>query len=465
MNNNADTERIIDIKDLFYRIAKQWRKIIVGAIVIALIACIYQVFLGLRLLLDDDQLAKVQEKYEIAINDFEATGERLKTSITNLRDQSARQLEYNNKSELMKIDPMNKWIGSFQVYVDSQYQIDPNLTYQNVDRTNRLVYAYTNYLQSGELYNAILNSIHTVDEIRFLTEIYSISSDPGSATFTVHCIGKSESDVRTLMDYVQKKISEHFETIQAVIGDHNYEVLTESVFTTIDLSLDAQQKSNLLAITDYANEIGKCDQELTEWEKTGRPRPEFGTWYTVKQAIKSLIFGGILGIVILILWYVLCYILKNTVKTVKDWEQFGIPVLGCITRDKQKRRFQSIDNLIDRIFGRNGKTSFQQNCMLAAHTLSEMMKCQNISAVKFVGDVRHDIADCITEILKSTVPGYDFSFAGDALADPDTANNLNQAKQVILLADNMKTSFNSIDQTLTYLRAWGKTVLGVIVLE
>ena len=203
MNEYIEAEREIDLKDLLYRCLKQWRKIVNGAVIISLLAALFQVYSGLRVMLDDEKLAEAQEKYEIALNDHEATGERLRTSIVNLRDQSANQQEYNDKSELMKIDPMNKWIGNFQLYVNSKYQIDPSLSYQNIDLTNRLVSAYSSYLRSGELYKEIIKELGTVDEIRFLTEIYSVSADPGTATITVNCVGKSEEDIRTLLGFVQ----------------------------------------------------------------------------------------------------------------------------------------------------------------------------------------------------------------------------------------------------------------------
>ena len=267
MNEYMETEREIDLKDLLYRCLKNWRKVVVGAIVIGLLAALFQVFSGVRILLDDEALTEAQEKYEIALNDYEATGELLRTSIVNLRDQSEKQQEYNEKSELMKIDPMNKWVGNFQLYVNSKYQIDPSLTYQNIDLTNRLVSAYSSYLRSGELYKEIIEELGTVDEIRFLTEIYSASADPGTATITVNCVGKSEEDIRALLGFVQQKIAERYDTIKNTIGDHSVDVLTESVYSTIDLDLDEKQKANLQAISEYANAIGEKNTELSEWEE------------------------------------------------------------------------------------------------------------------------------------------------------------------------------------------------------
>ena len=245
MNNNVANEWELDLKDLLYWVLNRWRKILVGAIVIAFLAGLYSVYSNLSVLLNDDKLAERQDKYEIELADFEATGERLKIRINNLRELSEHQQEYNEKSILMTIDPMDKWIGNLQIYIDSKYQINPNISYQNIDMTNRLVSAYASYLQSGEFYQEIISQTPQIDEIRFLTEVLSIKAEPSSATITINCVGASESDVKQLLESVKAKFTEQFRIVRSTIGDHSYDVLTESVYSTIDLYLEQTQKNNM----------------------------------------------------------------------------------------------------------------------------------------------------------------------------------------------------------------------------
>ena len=465
MNSNMDTEREIDLKDLLYRAIKKWRGIVIGAIIIGLLAALYQAASGLRTMLDDEALAEAQAKYEIAVDDHEATGERLRTSIEILRDQSANQQEYNDKSELMKIDPMNKWNGNFQIYIDSKYQIDPTMTYQNIDLTGRLVSAYSSYLRSGEMYTELLNEIDWVDEIRFLTEIYSVSSDPNTATVTVRCVGKSETDIHEILGFVKQKITERYESIRTAIGDHDLEVLTESVYSTIDLELDATQKANLLAISEYANAIGEQNEKLTEWEKTPRPGREFGARYTVKQAIKYLIISGVIGAVAMLCWYAVKYVMSSSIKTEEDWKTFGIPVLGFISREEKKRCFQWLDRWIDCIFGRARNTTMEQDCVLTARSLSAMLQEQKFNEAKLIGHVDRAMVEDIVQKMETAAPGTGFSFAGDPKTEPETTNNLGTTDKVILVVENQTTKIKDISQILTLLRAWGKTVIGAIVIE
>ena len=461
-----ETERVIDLKDMLYWILRQWRRILVGAMVIALLAGLYQVYQGVSTMLDEDSLQKAQNKYEIAIRDYEATGERLRKSIEILQEQSANQQEYNEKSILMKIDPMNKWVGEFQVYIDSKYQINPNLTYQNLDMTNRLISAYASYLRSGELYQEILEQDPDIDEIRFLTEIYDVVADPATSTITVNCVGAKETDVQRLLNLIKTEFAEQYEMVRSAIGDHDYNILTESVYSTIDLTLDETQKSNLLSITEYSNKIGETTEELTDWENSPKPRAEYGVIHTAKQAVKYVILGGVIGVIVMCIWFAVKYAVSDTVKTDSDWRNFSISLLGHIFRNEKKKKFlPGLDAFIDRIFGRTRTVTQEQSCTLAARSIGAALKEQGFSEAALVGKLPEDLAETLCRQASATEQCVSLRCVGDVLTDPAAARALEDGSQVLLLAERYVTRNADIEQTLTLLKAWGKTVLGAVVIE
>ncbi len=461
-----ETERIIDLKDMLYWSLKQWRRILVGAIIIALLAGLYQVYRGLRTVMDEEKLQRAQNKYEIAIKDYAATGERLKTNISNLQEQSANQQEYNEKSVLMKIDPMNKWIGEFQVYIDSKYQINPNLTYQNLDMTNRLISAYASYLRSGELYQEILEQDPDIDEIRFLKEIYGVVADPSTSTITVNCVGAKETDVQRLLNLIKTKFAEQYEMVRNAIGDHDYNILTESVYSTIDLDLDETQKKNRLIISEYSNKIAETNKELEDWDQLAEPKPEYGTRYTAKQAIKFIILGGVIGVIVMCIWFAVKYAVSDTVKTDSDWRNFSISLLGRIFRSEKKKKFlPGLDALVDRIFGRVRTVTQEQSCAVTARSIGAALKGQGITEAVLVGKLPEDMAEMLSRQLNAAEPGVGLRCAGDVMTDPSAAPAMEGVDQVLLVAERYTTRCADIEQTLTLLKAWGKTVPGAVVIE
>ncbi len=459
-------EQSLNIKDMLYRVLLQWRRIIVGAIIIALLVGLFRFVTTIMVILDPEKLADAEEQYQILLNDYEATGERLKTQIDNLRDNSRNQQEYNDKSAIMDIDPMNKWVGSFVIYVDSKYQIDPTLTYQNTDRTTRLLTAYAGYLTGGELYNEILAQTTVVDEIRFLTEILSFSVDSGSSSITARCIGKNEADVREILDLTKTGINNKYDTIYSTIGDHTCEVLMESMYTTIDLDMDTRQKANLQAIGDYAIAIGETNEELTEWSKEPEPKQEYGVWYSVKQGIKFTIFGGAAGIFVMAIYYAIKYVASSTAKTDDDWVFLGIPVLARIYEKRNNKLLPKFDKWIDRTLG--GITDRNEQTLqyhLAANNLSAVLKENELTEGVLVGDLPVEQTMEIVNNMNEAGTAHTFRYAGDILTDPEAAQKLSEATEVILMGHNSVTRTENIQKMSTLLKAWGKEIIGVVVVE
>lgn len=459
-----EMEMELNLKDLLYRVLKKWRSIILGAVIVALLLGAVRFASGMRLYLDKEALQEAQNAYEITLSDYEATGERLRTTISNLRSDLEHQQWYNDRSVLMQIDPTEKWEGSFTIYVDAKYQIDPALSYQNTDRTYRLVSAYAGFLQSGEVYLSLLDALDYVDELIMLREIYSVSSDVNSASVTVKVTGRSQEDVLQIRDAVKDLLDKEHTALVKTIGDHDYGILQESVYSVTDLNLDTMQKENILKISDYTNQIGTTQQELEEWSQEAEPRPEYGLEYTIKQTIKMMILGGVGGVFLMLVVYAAVYICSNTVKVDEDFQIFGLPVLGHIRRESEKKALWKIDRWLDRLFLGGEKSSLEESCRLAGVNLAAVLKEKSLSEGVLVGDVDADFARKATELMNTEESGR-FVYAGNVLSDAAAAKALAEASEVILLAETGKSSVSHVTQEGTLLRAWGKTILGVLVVE
>lgn len=460
-------EKAINLKDMLYRVLLKWRRIVVGAIIIAILAGLYRFATTFMVVLDPDRLKDAEERYNIVLNDYNAKGEQLKTQINNLRDNSKNQKNYNEKSVIMKIDPLNKWIGSVEIYIDSKYQIDPSLSYQNIDKTNRLISAYSRYLTGGELYREIVEKSTIVDEIRFLTEILTISVDPLSSSITIQCIGKSEADVKEILDLTKAGMNNKSPSIATAIGDHNCEVLMESMYTTIDLEMDTRQKQNIQSINDYDIKIGEISEELSKLNKEPKPKAEFGVEYSVKESIKFVIFGGIVGILVMVIIYAAKYAVSSTVKTDEEWELLGIHVLAKIREERSKKKFLNIlDEWLDKKFsGISNKVDLPNQCRLAANNLSAVLKEKELKEGILIGDLPTDLTTNIIDNMNKADNAQKFKYAGDILSDPEAAGMLNDVTDVVLIGKNGKTSIDIIQKERTLLEAWGKEVIGVVVVE
>ena len=477
MDNEMEFE--IDLRDLLYRVLMQWRVIVRGAIIIGLLLFGYKLVTGLIAQQDPEEMQKAMNKYQIELNDYDATGEQLNTRIENYREASEQQQIYNEKSALMEIDPMNKWVGNFVLYIDAKYQIDPNLTFQNTDPTNRILMAYGGYLSSGELYTAILSKTDIVDEIRFLREILSRSVNTDSTTITVTCVGKSETDVTEILTLAKQYLFERYDLYKSTLGEHSIEFLTESLYSTIDLELDEAQKNNLLKISDYAKRIGELNLELEEWEKSPKPKAKYGLFYVIKQSIKFGIISCVAGAFVMAGYFAMVYVISRSMKTDSDWNIFGIPVLGNIWRVRPDIKQTKLEDLIEKtaakmgldklaieeIGGRNWKVSEEIQNQLVVNNLGGVLKEKNLSKAVFVSAMDNTKAAELVKNLDKIDSKTPYVMAGNVLEDPETVKKLGDAQEVILLGKRYETKIDDVQKIRTLLSAFGKSIIGSVVLE
>ena len=88
-----------------------------------------------------------------------------------------------------------------------------------------------------------------------------------------------------------------------------------------------------------------------------------------------------------------------------------------------------------------------------------------MNGIALVGRLSEGKAEELTQRLNAAGAKAAYRYAGDALTDPATARALEGGKEILLLAERYATSFADVEQTLTLLKAWGKSVLGVVVVE
>ena len=454
----------LDLKDLLYCVLQHWRKILAIAIALALVFGFYKAYRTLRPLRDSAAVAEQRAAYENSLEDFERAKGQLQDNVDEQLARLESLAEYNESSVLMRIDPMNEWVGIVRLYIEPEMQADMLPDEQN-NRIKRFVSAYDGLLKSSEMLEALAAKSPETDEVRYLSEVFSVSDDPDAATIEVKLKGSTAKAVEQMPETVKQFLAERYESMCDAIGAHSYAILTEDVYKTIDSGLKTTQANNLKAITDCNDMITKAKKALTDWEgnKPTAPQSRRGA---VKSAIKYAILGFIVGAAIVAFWYTAKYAMNPSFKTDDDWRNYKLPVLGRITREQQKKKFlPGLDALLDRIFGRAQRTTTEQSCALAAQSVGAALKKQGCKEATLVGRLPENQAETLARQMDAAETDISLRYAGDALTDPAAARALENTDKVLLLAERYGTRYADVEQTLTLLTAWGKTPLGVVVVE
>lgn len=323
MQENNMYEREIDLVQMVKYLWKRLWVIGIGAVIGFILV------LGLQALTGREQLGEGEKTaYEKELDEYEANYAQLEMEIDNLEKSIDEQVTYNNESILMKINPYDEKSVSGQFYIDTDYQIVPELTYQNVDITTSVARAYQALASTGTLANYINAHLESPIKERYLNELINIEY-LGDATLQVTVMHTSMEEAKEIYDLVIACMDENKKEFKKTIGDYNITLLNESDKAGVDLELKETQTTNLDTIN-----VLKESLETKRESFNALVMPSQGTKATL------LIVGAFLGAFCVLAVYVLLFLVNTTIKTEEEvTRMLGLPVLGTVpVMDGKKRQ-------------------------------------------------------------------------------------------------------------------------------
>ena len=468
---NETYEQEIDLKWLLYRVLRGWRTIVVWAIIIGVVIGAGSLGLYGIKRLDPEYLPKAELDFERAHASWVATQENYEQQLLNIEEAKQEQEEYNEKSVLMKIDPLRDFHASFEMYVYYDYQIMPDMAYQNVDLSDRILKAYATYMTNGELYQRIIDNVSYEIERRYLGEILGVSVDYGNNMISVSVQHENAEKCQEILNIVQTALQEKYTDVAATIAEHTLTTTNSAAYETVNLGLQETQKANLLAVTNLDISMQETSEAYVEWqlsEEGQEPTPEYTLFEQIKNSIKLLIIGGIVGAVVVAVIIAFGALMSGKLLNPEDLKnRFGLRVVGQLPAKRVKKPFAFVSRWFYK-FG--GITTTPEDYDRLAKVIGSSIKSDLASRegdwkkVAFTGMVS-------AEELKAAVDamglGKEFSVvcAADVLTNADAIEKLSEADCVVLVEKQEESTLADITKELEALKAWNKTVIGAVVVN
>lgn len=501
--NEQYYEPEINIGKVFYRIFRDWRRIFVVALVIAVLVGA-GTFASRRIKASDPEyIEKARENYQRELAAFEATGETLQREIENLEETRVQREEYNEKSILMGINPFREFNASLQLYVATDYQIVPELTYQNPDLSNRILRSYVTYMVNGDMYQYIISNMAQPVELRYLKEVLSISADYDNRMVTLSVRGADAASCEEILNYALEGVTAKQSEITAAIGEHELNAVNQAVYETVNLELDEWQKGNQQYMLDLSIRLQEKAEALAEWQVTPEPQAEYGLGRIVKDSIKRMILGFIIGAVLAAAFIAFRYIMSDRLQDAKDLKnRFGLRVIAQLPKVHGKRVWVGFDRMFAKMGGLALKEADAQTLAkvaaqsvraeLAAREMETgeaggsgertAMGGNNVAAepgrqdkaaehvarrdgavkLAFTGNLTPEEMDRLLSTMEWD-KGCSVQSVPDILGDPAAVPAVMGADYVVLVERQERSTYTQIERELEQLAAWKKKVLGFIV--
>ena len=467
---NETYEQEIDLKWLLYRVFRAWRGIVVWALVVAVVAGIAGGAINLFKITDPKYVAAQEEIFQREYAAWEAKGANLKAEIENLQSSRDNQVEYNENSVLMKINPLREYNASFQLYVDYEYKIDPTLTYQNIDLSDRIINAYSTYMTNGELYQYIIDNLSEKMELRYLKEIFSVSVDNANNMISISVRHESAEKCQEILHLAAEGIRAKYGSVCTTIAGHELHEINAFSYEAVNLSLDALQKGNIQYISDLDIKIQEKNEEYLDWKKEPEPEREYTAAEVVKGAIKTLIIAGIIGGVVFAAVVAFCALLSGKLLNPEDIKKrFGLRLIGELPTVRVKKPFAFVSRwfaafggitMVPEDYERMAKTAG----MSLKSELSVREEAKEWKNIALNGMVSEEELQTLLTAMEMDA-AYNVTAVTDILTNAASIEKVMAADCVVLVEKQEESKLSDISKEMEALKAWNKTVLGAIVLN
>lgn len=467
---NETYEQEIDVKWLLYRVLRAWRGIVVWAIVIAVVIGVVGCANNLIKITDPEYVAEQEANFRRKHASWEATGANLKAEIENLQDSREKQMEYNENSVLMQINPLREYNASFQLYVDYDYRIDPSLSYQNIDLSDRIIKAYATYMTNGELYQYIIENLSYEMELRYFKEIFGVSADYTNNMISISVRHESAEKCQEILDLAAAGLRAKYDSVQKTIAEHTLLEMNAAQYETVNLALDETQKANIQYISDVDIKLQEKNEEYLKWKKEPEPEAEYTVAEVVKGAIKTLVIAGVVSGVLLAVIVAFVALLSGKLLNPEDMKKrFGLRLIGELPTTRVKKPFAFVSRWFA-AFG--GITMVPEDYERLAYTvaagikseLSAREEAKDWKTVAFAGTVSEEELQTLLAAMKLD-GSYKVTAVADILTNAESVEKVVTADCVVLVEKQEVSRLSDITKELEALKAWNKPVLGAIVLN
>ena len=465
--NEQTYEQEISIGKVFYRMFRDWRKIFVAAMVIALLAGVGNFALKKIKTSNPEYLKKAEENFERENAAFFATGETLSREIANLEETRAEREAYNADSILMKINPYREFNASLQLYIATDYQIVPELTYQNIDLSNRILQSYLTYMVNGDMYQYILDHLSQPVELRYLKEILSITPDYDNRMISLNVQNVDEEGCEEILTLAQEGILAKQPGIVNAIGEHELNTVNQSVYESVNLELDEWQKANIQYVSELSIRLQEKGEEYAKWERSPEPQKEYTAARILRNSIKTMILGFLAGAVLAAIFIAFCYIMSDKLQDADNLKnRYGLRVIAQVPKVHKKRVWVGFDRLFARM---GGLPLYERDAaalakVAAQSVMAELMAMGTLKdgTIAFTGNVA-------LEEMKKLIAEMEW---GDSctvkcvhniLNNPSAVPEIMNAEYIVLIEKQEESSYTQITRELSELAAWKKKVLGFVV--
>lgn len=457
--------------------------------------------------------------YNILIENYKANNERLKLECDNLNYYLTYRKEQNENSLLMAIDPYD--VNVYEVYlrIDSGYEILPENTYQNIDRTAELLQTYCLLVGKTNFYNQMISDLKLNTEVRYLTEVISVSKY-NINSICVRVMSDSSAWSKMVAEYIADALLGAHAHVQTSIAEHEITEYNAIAYSAVDLNVYSVQQNYIQKAFDYEESIRYVNesilnneasirginadirefrtridklnqmisslpmdkqviedkistyrdanyalrQEQMELREKSEPKYEGYTTFNIFTGfVKFAVIGGIVGAFGSALFFaVMTMIVSDKILSSEQLNE----VLKCeffgYWPQTRKKLFGFVDRWINCISD-NPTVRMTYEMATSLVMSNACVACKDAKKIMLCGGASQETIAAIAEAMKAQLPAVEVICGGTIDCDPVVVRGVAECDAVILVEQLDKSDIKTTMQLKNRAKTMNKPVLGVVL--
>lgn len=455
MENNRE-EQVVYLKDLLFAALYKWKTALVLAVILAVILGGFKGISSYASMKNEEMQVENSAQQELALEVYQTRKANLQQQIDANRANARHQQKYLEESLLMNLDAFNYYEVYLSVFVETDYQIMPGMTYQNPDPTNAIIRAYIEGFTNETSVEILADAIGIEPE--YVLELLTADTPYDTKGFSVHLKVPDKVSGEKLLECLKQVATRLQSEISQIIALHEVHIKEEFTRQAISHALVQQQQEQTDKLTALNDAISSLQQQ-----KNNLLPPEtivVSGGNVVKDAVIFAVVGGILGVMltVLVAWMGIIFggkIYSGRVLT----NRTGIKVFGGVKADKERN---AVDARLRAVEGRNQLPSDKQYAMLACSVSAAM---GNEGTLLLSGGVDTQTRATFAQILGQMNANITLCNAGSLLSDLSARQTLDQADYVVLVEQCGVSKYADVQQQMDVIAEYGKTLLGCVLID
>lgn len=471
-------ERIISIADLIEEVLKKIWIVIIVAVLAAGIAGGYKYG-------NDKKLAK-ESNSSVASVLTKSEKEEVNEALT-VYDNYKEQKQYLKDSVLMQVDAFNESNVILQYYINERATGDAS-------KGKELVDSYQNYINNGGLAADLVNS--GVDmEIKYVGELLTgisnfddsvnISTtntylDEKSNVFSVKVIQVDENSCNELADKVVECLNNYQASLSETLENHALVLTNRSYTEVVDKTLWTYKTDRVKSAGTINDSYKSLTNNMTAEQKAILEKYENGEKVSTKSETteeaapvevhiskKTMVLGGVIGLVIAAVFIALRYMLRGSLNKANDLQYlYNVRVLSEI---EGKHRNNVLVRLWHRILGitRTGILSKEAGVTFSAKKICDALeKSAEKTVLLLCENLNHTDMEWISK-LQNVLNGknVEVKVMSQRSSEVELYDCLDTCKNVVMVEKIEASRYEEIADMLQCCMEQDAKVIGAVVLH